>query len=111
MKAKYATVLAASAIALGGFAGLAAPASAAPSSEVSAQASCTAQHITGAKGHRGANVRCTGLGNFFTGFVDCKRTDNGFVYRHFGNRAANGGVSTVWCDYNAVVIAHGGIQS
>ncbi|MFJ8964334.1 hypothetical protein ACIRG5_33575 [Lentzea sp. NPDC102401] len=111
MKAKYATVLAASAIAIGGFAGLAAPASAAPSGEVSVQASCSAQPINDGKGHLGANVRCTGLGNFFTGFIDCRRTDNGFVYRHFGTRAANDGVSTVWCDYTAVVVGHGGIQS
>ncbi|MDX8143601.1 hypothetical protein SK854_15855 [Lentzea sp. BCCO 10_0061] len=110
MKAKYATVLAASAIAIGGFAGLAAPASAAPSGEVSVQANCSAQLVTGGEGHRGAKVRCNGLG-YFTGFVECKRTDSGFVYRHFGDRVPDGGVSTVWCALNAVVIGSGGIQS
>jgi hypothetical protein len=109
MKANYATVLTASAIALGGLAALASPASAAPSGEVSVQASCTAQYITGSGGHKGANVRCTGLGAYFTGLIDCDKS--GFVYRHFGNRVPNGGISTVWCDLNAKVVNYGGIQS
>jgi hypothetical protein len=109
MKAKYATVLTASAIAFGGLIGLASPASAAPSGEVSVQASCTAQYITGSGTNKGANVRCTGLGAFFTGFIDCNKS--GFVYRHFGNRVPNGGTSTVWCDLGAGVVGYGGIQS
>ncbi|MEU0402855.1 hypothetical protein ABZ318_21950 [Streptomyces sp. NPDC006197] len=86
---------------------------AAPTASASASApaafSCSARLITGSGGHRGAEIRCTG--SSFTGVVDCKRTDNGYVYRHFGNRVPSGGTSTVWCDLNATVIQAYGTPS
>ncbi|MFF0559611.1 hypothetical protein [Streptomyces sp. NPDC004266] len=84
---------------------------AAPTASASAPAafSCSARLVTGSGGHRGAEIRCTG--SSFTGVVDCKRTDNGYVYRHFGNRVPSGGTSTVWCDLNATVIQAYGTPS
>ncbi|WP_370416571.1 hypothetical protein [Streptomyces fradiae] len=90
--------------------GLLATAPAASASAVAPSAlSCSARLITGSGGHRGADIRCTG--STFTGVIDCKRTDNGYVYRHFGNRVPSGGTSTVWCDLNATVIQAYGTPS
>ncbi|MCX4681929.1 hypothetical protein OG413_42795 [Streptomyces sp. NBC_01433] len=82
---------------------------AAPSASASASAlSCGYQLVSG-NPHKGAAITCTG--GSFTGIIDCKRTDTGAVYRHFGNRASSGGTSTVWCDVNAKVIWAGGTPS
>ncbi|MBD0710877.1 hypothetical protein BU197_21625 [Streptomyces sp. CBMA291] len=70
---------------------------------------CSAQLITGSGGHRGANITCTG--SSFTGVIDCRRTDNGYTYRHFGNRVPSGGTSTVWCDLGATVVQAYGTPS
>ncbi|MEU8759935.1 hypothetical protein [Streptomyces sp. NPDC048659] len=78
-------------------------ATAAPSSETALN--CSAQLIATSQ-NKGANITCTG--GWFTGIIDCKRTDNGYVYRHFGNRVPSGGTSTVWCDVTANVIWAGG---
>jgi hypothetical protein len=82
-------------LAVGGLSATAFPAAA-------ADLSCSARLVTGSAGHKGASVTCTG--GAFTAYVDCERTDNGYQYRHFGNRAVSGGTSTVWCDLNARVI-------
>ncbi|BAU84885.1 hypothetical protein SLA_3996 [Streptomyces laurentii] len=82
-------------LAVGGLSATAFPATA-------ADLSCSARLVTGSAGHKGASVTCTG--GAFTAYVDCERTDNGYQYRHFGNRAVSGGTSTVWCDLNARVI-------
>ncbi|MER8046722.1 hypothetical protein [Streptomyces sp. NPDC094032] len=79
------------------------------SSSAPAALSCSARLITGSGGHRGADITCSG--SSFTGVIDCKRTDNGYVYRHFGNRVPSGGTSTVWCDLTATVISAYGTPS
>ncbi|MFE4589348.1 hypothetical protein [Streptomyces laurentii] len=96
-------------LAVGGLSATAFPATAAPASPAApsspaaaADLSCSARLVTGSAGHKGASVTCTG--GAFTAYVDCERTDNGYQYRHFGNRAVSGGTSTVWCDLNARVI-------
>lgn len=64
--------------------------------------SCSARGIQGSGGHYGSAITC--YGGSFTGVIDCRRFDTGYVYRHFGNRVPSGGTSTVWCDLNAGVI-------
>ncbi|MER6191686.1 hypothetical protein [Streptomyces cyaneofuscatus] len=104
---RAAGVLAALVLAAGG---LMVTAQAASASESSPSAfSCTYRLVTG-NPHKGAAITCTG-GGWFTGAIDCKRTDTGLVYTHFGNRVAAGGTSTVWCDANANVIRAYGIQT
>ncbi|MER6996706.1 hypothetical protein [Streptomyces sp. NPDC000410] len=39
------------------------------------------------------------------GAIDCKRWDNGYVYRHYGPWVWGSATSTVWCDLGANVIA------
>ncbi|GAA2815362.1 hypothetical protein [Streptomyces showdoensis] len=104
---RVAGAVAALVLGAGGLLTAAPPAAAAPSSETAL--SCSAQLITGSAGHKGANIRCTG--GSFTGVIDCQRTDTGYTYRHFGNRAGSGGTSTVWCDLTARVIYAGGTPS
>lgn len=70
---------------------------------------CSSRLVTGSGGHRGAAITCSG--SSFTGVIDCRRTDTGYVYRHFGNRVPSGGTSTVWCDLNATVIQAYGTPS
>lgn len=104
---RIAASIAALTLAAGGLLATAPAASA--SASAPAALSCSARLITGSGGHRGADIRCTG--SSFTGVIDCKRTDNGYVYRHFGNRVPSGGTSTVWCDLNATVIQAYGTPS
>ncbi|MFD5031575.1 hypothetical protein ACFVWX_14070 [Streptomyces sp. NPDC058220] len=59
--------------------------------------------MTGTAGHRGASVACRG--GAFTGWIDCQKGN--LIYRHYGNRAVSGGVSTTWCDLNGAVTAAG----
>ncbi|GHA89723.1 hypothetical protein [Streptomyces termitum] len=88
---------------------LAAVAPAAASASAPVPLDCSARLITGSGGHRGASITCTG--SSFTGVADCRRTDNGYTYRHFGNRVPSGGTSTVWCDLGATVIGAYGTPS
>ncbi|MFF5566075.1 hypothetical protein ACFY7Z_05865 [Streptomyces sp. NPDC012623] len=93
------------ALGAGGLLTAAAPATAAPESPDAF--GCTYRNVTGSGGHKGAAVTCQGA--TFTGFADCEKP--GLVYRHFGNRVASGGTSTVWCDLGAQVRAAGGTPS
>ncbi|WP_404816108.1 hypothetical protein [Streptomyces thermolineatus] len=69
---------------------------------------CTYKYVTGSLGHKGAAVTCQGGSNdYFRGVIDCKRFDNGYVYRHWGPIVRAGQTSTVWCDYNAKVVFAG----
>ncbi|RDG39031.1 hypothetical protein [Streptomyces corynorhini] len=103
-----AAVAATLALGAGGLLTAAAPATAAaPRAQAPAALSCTHQLLTGSGGHKGAAITCQG--STFTGVIDCKKGD--LVYRHFGNRAASGGTSTVWCDLGAQVVFAGGTPS
>ncbi|MEV7426274.1 hypothetical protein [Streptomyces sp. NPDC091212] len=105
------------ALGAGGLLITAAPATAAPEFPAASSAptapsaptalTCTHRLQTGSGGHKGAAITCNG--STFTGIIDCKKGD--LVYRHFGNRAASGGTSTVWCDLGAQVIFAGGTPS
>ncbi|MBP0451099.1 hypothetical protein J5Y04_16335 [Kitasatospora sp. RG8] len=67
---------------------------------------CTTNYVEGSLGHKGAAITCRGGTNdYFFGSIDCKRFDNGYVYHHEGPIVRAGQTSTVWCDYNAKVIA------
>ncbi|MFJ2176722.1 hypothetical protein ACIOHE_27985 [Streptomyces sp. NPDC087851] len=108
--AALAAVAATLALGAGGLLATAAPATAAPATatpESRAALTCSHRLLTGSGGHKGAAITCNG--STFTGVVDCKKGD--LVYRHFGNRAASGGTSTVWCDLGAQVVFAGGTPS
>ncbi|MBT2386803.1 hypothetical protein [Streptomyces sp. ISL-11] len=97
---RIAMTTAALALATGGLLTVAPSASASPGSADAL--SCSARGVRGSGGHYGSAITCNG--GSFTGVIDCRRFDNGYVYRHFGNRVLSGGTSTVWCDLNAGVI-------
>ncbi|MFE5299981.1 hypothetical protein [Streptomyces sp. NPDC056632] len=107
VRQRVAGTVAALALAASGLLAVAPAASASVSSP--SALTCSSRLITGSGGHRGAEIRCTG--SSFTGVIDCRRIDNGYVYRHFGNRVASGGTSTVWCDLNATVVQAYGTPS
>ncbi|MFE2476116.1 hypothetical protein [Streptomyces sp. NPDC059389] len=69
---------------------LAAPAAHAAPAPAPADLNCTTWKVYG-NPHEGAATTCTG--GAFTGWIDCRRYDNGYVYRHFGNRALSGGTT------------------
>ncbi|MEU6933337.1 hypothetical protein [Streptomyces sp. NPDC046385] len=104
---RFTGIVAALALAAGGL--LATAPAATASASAPAALNCSARLITGSGGHRGADITCSG--SSFTGVIDCKRNDTGYVYRHFGNRVPSGGTSTVWCDLNATVIQAYGTPS
>ena len=110
MKTKLATVAAVLAIVSGGMSVLATQATAA---EASVQGNCREWFLTGAGApYTGLKVTCTGLGSgYFKAVLHCKKNDNGYRYTHYGERVAEEGWSTVWCDYNATIVGWGGIRA
>lgn len=84
-----------------GMLGLASPASAGATGLI-----CPSypQLIDGSGGHKGARISCTG-GSFFLA-IRCETLDaRKYRYWHYGNWAASGNTSTVWCDRYAKIIA------
>ncbi|GAB3443060.1 hypothetical protein [Actinophytocola sediminis] len=105
MNTRVATVVGALAIALGGIITSTSVASA--SAE---QFHCDPfEYLVGSQGHHGAAISCHGAP--FTGVIDCRIVESGYIYRHFGNRAGDGQVSTTWCGLGAEVVFAGGTPS
>ncbi|MFI0739502.1 hypothetical protein ACH4PU_15660 [Streptomyces sp. NPDC021100] len=124
IRPRVAVVTASLALAGGGVAGFAAPASASvveaaatPAASAPSAASVTSvtsgsaftcgtwRYLRGDNGH-GASITC--YGQPFTSYIVCHRAD-GIDYLRFGDRVRSGRTSTAWCDLNGEVIDAGAI--
>ncbi|WP_434599736.1 hypothetical protein [Streptomyces sp. A5-4] len=101
IRSRAAAITTALALAGAGVLGMASPAAAGASALI-----CPSypQLITGSGGHKGAKISCTGGTSFFLA-IRCEKLDSSkYRYWHYGNWAASGGTSTVWCDVNSKII-------
>ncbi|MGW4685515.1 hypothetical protein ACWEPM_11470 [Streptomyces sp. NPDC004244] len=107
---KRLTVSAAAVVTLAGAGLLLAPAAeAAPNDPAK---NCKAKDETGALGHKGKSITCSGT-NLYFGAILCRKIDDhsNYTYWHYGPVVNRGSKSTVWCDYGAVVDAWGALEA